>query len=57
MFGDSYNGSVDIYDVEDNHLKDRSGNKLCLYYSMTPRISKCKNPSNKGNMSWNKFVM
>ncbi|ORX80425.1 hypothetical protein BCR32DRAFT_327726 [Anaeromyces robustus] len=57
MFGGSYNGSVDIYDAEDNHLKDRSGNKLCLYYSMTPRISKCKNPSNKGNMGWNKFVM
>jgi len=40
-YGESHPKAVDIYLLNNDHLKDGEGFDLCLYYSMTPRISRC----------------
>jgi len=58
MYGGSYRNSIDIYNRDgEKHLTDKQGNKLCLYYSMTPRISKCKNTENNQNIGWEKHIL
>jgi len=54
MYGKSYSNSIDVYDLNGNHLVDSNKNNLCLYYSMTPRVDKCSISGSKKNMSWKK---
>jgi len=55
MYGKSFSNSIDVYDLNDNHLTDSDKNDLCLFYSMTPKLDKCSLSSSEENMSWNKY--
>jgi hypothetical protein len=57
MFGDSFSSSIDIYKKNGDHLTDKNGYPVCLYYSMTPRIDKCHPSKNIKNIYWNKFTL
>jgi len=48
-YGGTYSKTIDIYNLNNVHLKDRYGYDLCLYYSMTPRISRCKYINDRTN--------
>jgi len=54
MYGKSFSNSIDVYDLNDNHLTDSDKNDLCLFYSMTPKLDKCSLSSSEENMSWEK---
>jgi len=56
-YSSSYSRTIDIYTLDGNHHTDSNGNKLCLYYSMTPRISRCKNPDSSKNMGWTRYYV
>jgi len=61
-YGGTSSGTIDIYDKNNGHVKDKNGNALCLYYSMTPRISRCsyiKDSSNKNyqHMKWDIYYL
>ena len=55
MYGGYSSDSIDVYDINGKHLTDSNNNKLCVYYSMTPRIDKCNNDS--GKMKWKKSIL
>eukprot|EP00833_Pecoramyces_ruminatium_P009443 jgi/Orpsp1_1/1183475/evm.model.c7180000085370.1 len=57
MYGGTFSDSIDVYNINGKHLTDGNGNKLCLYYSMTPRIAICKNPSTNKNIGWAKHSL
>ncbi|OUM59072.1 hypothetical protein PIROE2DRAFT_64014 [Piromyces sp. E2] len=61
-YGGTHSKTIDIYNKNNVHLTDKNGSNLCLYYSMTPRISKCDyidNSSNKNaeHMKWDVFYL
>jgi len=61
-YGGTYSKTIDIYDSNNNHFTDKNGVNLCLYYSMTPRISRCSYISNSSNknaehMGWDVFYL
>ncbi|ORX78285.1 hypothetical protein BCR32DRAFT_295133 [Anaeromyces robustus] len=41
-YGGTYSDTIDIYNRNNQHIIDKNGNKLCLFYSTTPRISRCE---------------
>jgi len=62
MYGGTHSKTIDIYDKNNKHLTDSSGNNLCVYYSMSPRISRCNYIDNSSNsnaehMEWNIFYL
>eukprot|EP00833_Pecoramyces_ruminatium_P016781 jgi/Orpsp1_1/1190813/evm.model.d7180000081358.1 len=57
MHGGTYVNSIDVYDMNSKHFKDSQGQDVCLYYSMTPRLDKCKNFDSNIKMRWNKYIL
>ena len=53
-YGETSTKAIDVYNKNGTHLTDKKGNKLCLYYSMTPRISKCNNTE---HMKWDIYYL
>jgi len=61
QYGGSQLNTIDIYTMDNKHLKDSEGYNLCLYYSMTPRISRCdyindKTNKNAEHMKWEAYI-
>jgi len=62
LYGGSHSKTIDIYNLNNVHITDSNNNKLCLYYSMTPRISRCDyitDSSNKNyeHMKWDIYYL
>ncbi|OUM65801.1 hypothetical protein PIROE2DRAFT_7127, partial [Piromyces sp. E2] len=61
-YGGTYGRTIDIYNKNNVHITDGDGHNLCLYYSMTPRISQCRYVEEKKNinaehMDWDIFYL
>ncbi|OUM65802.1 hypothetical protein PIROE2DRAFT_7128 [Piromyces sp. E2] len=61
-YGGTYGRTIAVYDKNDVPLTDGDGHNLCLYYSMTPRISQCryieeKKNKNAEHMEWDIFYL
>jgi len=50
-YANSYKNSIDVY-TTNNKAHTINNEKVCLYYSMTPRVDQCKNYNTNNQLSW-----
>ncbi|ORX78284.1 hypothetical protein BCR32DRAFT_282433 [Anaeromyces robustus] len=56
-YGGTYSDTIDVYNTNNQHIVNESGSKICLFYSNTPRVSRCEKHDEKPNMIWDKFLL